>query len=107
MDDIIQRHTKDKRRILSGDYMKTYTVYQCEYCLSVYNNVKEARLCEAKCLNLTLDEYMEYLELLEREKSVFGMAACFSNDDIRKRCDDVINDIIAFQEKHGITNSRW
>lgn len=87
--------------------MKSKTIYQCEYCLSEYTSVKEARQCEADCLKLTMDEYMEYLELLAEEKSIFGIAACCSNDNIRKRCDDVIKEIIAFQEKHGITDSKW
>lgn len=87
--------------------MKSRTIYQCEYCLSEYKTSSEAHKCEADCLKLSLEEYMEYLELLAEEKSAFGIAACASNDEIRERCDKALRAVIEFQEKYGITDSKW
>lgn len=87
--------------------MKTKTIYQCEYCLSEYQTMKEAIECEASCLKLTLDEYDEYVEMLNREKTASYIVSRTSNEETRNLYDKCIKDVIEFQEKHGITDSRW
>lgn len=87
--------------------MKTKTIYQCEYCLSEYQTVKEAIKCEASCLKLTLDEYEEYVEMLNREKTASYIVSRTSNEETRNLYDKCIKDVIEFQQKHGITDSRW
>ena len=87
--------------------MRSKTIYQCEYCLTEYKTSKEAHKCEADCLKLTMDEYVEYLELLSEEKSAFGQASCVMNDDVRERCDNAVKAVVKFQEEHGITDSKW
>lgn len=87
--------------------MKTKTTYQCEYCLTEYKTSKEACECEASCLKLTWDEYMEYLDLLSREKTTSYIVSRTSNEKTRKLFNDCIKDVIEFQQKHGITDSRW
>ena len=64
--------------------MKTRTVYICEFCHSEYKTSKEAYECEAKCLGLTVEQYKEYVNLLQEERSVFGKASCSMNDEIGK-----------------------
>ena len=87
--------------------MKTKTIYQCEYCLSEYQTVKEVIKCEASCLKLTLDEYDEYVEMLNREKTASYIVSRTSNEETRNLYDKCIKDVIEFQQKHGITDSRW
>ena len=87
--------------------MKSRTIYQCEYCLSEYETSKEAHKCEADCLKLTLDEYIEYLDLLVREKTTAYLVGRTKNETTEKLFDDAIKDVIEFQKKHGITDSRW
>lgn len=86
--------------------MTIKTTYQCEYCLSEYMTSKEACKCEADCLKLTWDEYMEYLDLLAREKQTSYLVSRTSNDVTRRLFDEAINDVVKFQEKHGITDSK-
>lgn len=87
--------------------MKTKTTYQCEYCLTEYKASKEACECEASCLKLTWDEYTDYLEILTREKTASCILSRESNEETRKLFDDCVREVIEFQEKHGITDSRW
>lgn len=87
--------------------MKYKTIYQCEYCLSEYETSKEAYKCEADCLKLTLDEYAEYLDLLAREKNTSYLISRTKNETTEKLFDDAIKDVLEFQQKHGITDSRW
>ena len=87
--------------------MKTKTTYQCEYCLSEYTTSSEAYKCEADCLKLTWDEYTEYMHLLTRERNASYIVSRRSNEKTRKLLDDCIKDVIEFQEKHGITDSKW
>ena len=87
--------------------MKTKTIYQCEYCLTEYKTSKEAYECEADCLKLTWDEYTDYLEMLTREKTASYIVSRENNEETRKLFDDCIKDVIEFQQKHGITDSRW
>ena len=86
--------------------MKTKTIYQCEYCLTEYKTSKEAYKCEASCLELTWDEYTEYLEMLTREKIASYILSRESNEETRKLFNDCIREVIKFQEKHGIIDSR-
>lgn len=87
--------------------MKSKTIHQCEYCLSVYDTPKEARQCEADCLKLTMEEYVDYLAMLTREKTASYILSRESNEETRKLFHDCVNEVIEFQEKHGITDSRW
>lgn len=87
--------------------MKSRTIYQCEYCLSEYKTSKEAHKCEADCLKLTLDEYIEYLDLLAREKTTAYLVSRTKNETTEQLFNDAIKDVMEFQKKHGITDSRW
>lgn len=86
--------------------MKTKIIYICEFCDRQYKTSKEAYECEAKCLGLTTNEYKEYLELLEEERRAFSQLHVATNDTTRKRCDDAVKAVIAFQEKHGFVDNR-
>lgn len=87
--------------------MKVKHRYQCEYCLSDYETQADALKCEAECLKITMDEYMEYKTLLKEERDAFGQASCMMNDKVRERCDNTVRAVIKFQEEHGITDSKW
>ena len=87
--------------------MKSRTIYQCECCLSEYETSKEACECEASCLKLTWDEYMEYLDLLAREKTTSYLVSRTKNETTEKLFNDCIKDIIEFEKKYGITNSKF
>lgn len=86
--------------------MKTGMIYICEFCDNKYKTSKEAYDCEAKCLGLTADEYKEYKYLLREEQNAFSEASCVNNEATRKRCDDAIKAVIAFQKKHGFVDNR-
>lgn len=86
--------------------MKQRTIYQCEYCSTEYKNYSEAFQCEAKCLGLTQDEYIKYLDLLAEEKDAGSAIYICKNDKTEKRFDDAIRNVIAFQKKHGIEMTR-
>lgn len=86
--------------------MKTKTIYQCEYCLSEYSSSNDAIQCEAKCLNLTVDEYKEYMDILWREKMASLAVSKSKNERTEKLWDDCIKDVLEFQKKHGIVDNR-
>ena len=56
--------------------MKSNIIYTCDYCNSQHKSFTEACECEAKCLGLTIDEYKEYLDLLEEERRAFALYFC-------------------------------
>ena len=86
--------------------MKIKTIYICDFCDRQYKTSKEAYECEAKCLGLTTNEYKEYLDLLEEERRAFSQLHVATNDTTRKRCDDAVKAVIAFQEKHNFVDNR-
>ena len=83
--------------------MKIKAIYQCECCMKEYKSREEALKCERKCLDLTVEEYNEYLELLKEEKWAFGIAANRTNDEVREMCHEAVRKVIEFQKKHNIT----
>ena len=87
--------------------MKQKIIYQCEYCLTEYKTYKEAFKCEADCLKLTEDEYREYLDLLDKERDAGCTISVRKNEETEKMFDDAIRNVIEFQKKHGITDSKW
>lgn len=87
--------------------MKSRTIYQCEYCLSEYKTSEEAHKCEADCLKLTWDEYIEYLDLLAIEKTATCIISRTKNAITEKLCDAAIKGVMEFREKHGITDAGW
>lgn len=86
--------------------MKSNIIYTCDYCNSQHKSFNEACECEAKCLGLTIDEYKEYLDLLEEERRAFAEASGENNDRIRKRCDNAVISVIEFQKKYGFVDNR-
>lgn len=87
--------------------MKQKTIYQCEYCLTEYDTYKDAFTCEASCLKLTESEYREYLDLLDKERVAGCVVSVRKNEETEKMFDDAIRNVIEFQKKHGITDSKW
>lgn len=86
--------------------MKTKIIYICEFCDRQHKTEKEAYECEANCLGLTINEYKEYLDLLEEERIAFSQRHVVNNEITRKRCDDAVKVVIAFQEKYGFIDNR-
>lgn len=86
--------------------MKTKTVYMCDFCNKEYNRSIDAYKCEAEHLGLTIDEYKEYMNLLEEERRAFSAASSVVNNEIRKRCDDTIKAVFDFQKEHNFTDNR-
>lgn len=75
-------------------------------CGTEYRSFNEAYKCEAKCLGLTVDQYKEYIKLLQEEKKAFRLAEDTLNDDTRKRYDDAIKAVIAFKNIYNIMDTR-
>lgn len=86
--------------------MKTKIIYICEFCDSQHKTEKEAYECEANCLGLTINEYKEYLDLLEEERRAFSQVHVCRNKETIKRCDDAVEAVIVFQEKHDFVDNR-
>lgn len=86
--------------------MKTRTVYICEFCHSEYKTSSEAYKCEAKCLGLTVEQYKEYVNLLQEEKRAFSSASCSMNDEIIKRCDKAVKAVLDFKREHNFIDNR-
>ena len=86
--------------------MKTKLIYICEFCGKEHKNSEDALKCEATHLNLTVDQYKEYMDLLKEEKRAFGAASCANNEDIRKRCDCAVQAVLDFQKKYGFVDNR-
>ena len=82
--------------------MKVRTFYQCEYCWSEYQSAKEAYKCEADCLKLTMEEYKEYVDMLNRAKTAGYIVSRTKNTDTEKLFDDCIKELVDFEEKHHI-----
>ena len=80
------------------------TIYQCEYCKTIYETSKKALKCEADCLNLTEDEYLEYLDLLARKKITRYLVSRDNDETAKKLFDDCIKDVAEFQKRHGIAS---
>lgn len=86
--------------------MKTLTSYQCDFCGCVYENPKDAYKCEAACLGITVDQYTEYLKLLEEETHAFQEYSIERNEFTKRRCDKAVKAVIDFQKKYGFTDDR-
>lgn len=84
--------------------MKRKMMYICEMCNKQYFKEKEARECEAKCLGLTICEYLEYIGLLKEEERAYDFVSHTNNQHSRKKYEDKANAVIEFQNKHDITN---
>ena len=84
--------------------MRVRTVFECEICKNQYDKKKEAIDCEANCLGLTGNEYLEYIELLKEKKKAHAFASHTNNRHTIKKCDDTTNAVIEFQNKHKLKN---
>lgn len=86
--------------------MRTKIRYVCEHCNSEYETSYHAEECEAKHLGLTISEYSEYKELLEKEREAFSTVSCRNNPATRQACDDAVAAVLEFQKKYGFTDNR-
>lgn len=85
--------------------MKQYTTYICETCNKESRSADEIKSCEAAHLGLTVNEKLEYDVLQEIVKRRSYTVSVTKNEKTEKDFDDAINEIIAFEKKHGI--KKW
>ena len=86
--------------------MRKKVVYVCEHCKGEFLNADDALKCEAGHLNLTLEEYNEYLSLLEKEKYCGIKISCTKNEHTEKEFEEAIKNVIDFKKKHNIVDNK-
>lgn len=82
--------------------MKTKTVFVCETCDKHHDLAVDALKCEADHLALTLDEYQEYLSLLNKEKHCGINVSIAKNEKTEKAFDEAVAAVLEFKKKHNI-----
>ena len=82
--------------------MKYYTMYVCETCGYESKNVDDMEAHEASHLSLTVDELHEYNKLKSIARDMGATVSYANNEETRRQFDKSIEDLIAFEEKHGI-----
>lgn len=82
--------------------MKSYTVYECEFCGKVSRNQAEIAECEASHYGLTVDEMKEWHRLKELVKNKCYVVSVTKNAKTDKEADDAINVLLEFEKQHGI-----
>ena len=82
--------------------MKSYTMYVCETCEFECRSIKKMMEHEAEHLGLTVKELEKYNAIQSWIKYVSGVVATTNNKRTREEYDKAIENLIAFEEKHGI-----
>lgn len=82
--------------------MNIITMFQCECCHKTYERSDDALKCEMRCLNLTEKEYLEYTNLKLAVRTASCRVAKTKNKISDEMYDKSINNLIAFEEAHGI-----
>ena len=82
--------------------MKQYTIYVCETCGCESKNCDEMREHEASHLGLTVKEMEAYNALKSFARYMGSVVSNTNNETTRKRFDESIEDLIAFEKEYGI-----
>ncbi len=83
--------------------MLTITMYKCEECGKVSKSLREILDCEASHLGLTVEEMKEYKLLQEKAKNASFSVWITANDKTRACEEKAIKELIAFEQKHNLT----
>lgn len=82
--------------------MKQIIYYVCEKCGFKSEDAKSVEECEARHLNLSVEEYRNYLDL-KREAAHYGsIVSETNNEQTRKQFDIACEELTDFEVKHGI-----
>ena len=86
--------------------MRSYTMYVCEVCGKESRDAMEIKEHEASHLGLTIPEYEEYLKKQGFVRRLSATVSITNNEITRKRVDDAIEDLLAFENAHGIKDGK-
>lgn len=86
--------------------MKQYTVYVCETCGYESRDVEDIRKHEASHLGLTVKEMESYRALKSFASYMGSVVAEKNNEETRKKFDEAVEKLIAFEKEHGIKDGK-
>ena len=81
--------------------MKHYTMYVCETCGYESKSFDDMEQHEANHLGMTVAELHEYHALKSFAEYMGSVILEKKNEDTEKQFDKAIEDLTAFEEKHG------
>lgn len=82
--------------------MKMYQVYVCEYCGKEYKSHKDAELCEATHIGLSVSEKHTW-DALKSAAEYFGRVVSKTNNErTRATYDDAIKKLVSFEQSHHL-----
>lgn len=82
--------------------MKRYTMYVCETCGYESKSFDDMEEHEASHLGLTVEELHEYHALKSFAEYMGKYLSHTNNEETRTKFDNAIENLIAFEERHGI-----
>ena len=86
--------------------MKEVTMYKCSYCNKLFSSSHECLVHEALMFNLSLEEYKKWLKLQEKAKQASFNVTVVHNEDNIRIVDETYRNMLAFEEKHNLTDSK-
>lgn len=82
--------------------MKNYMMYVCETCGYKSEDAKEIMQHEADHLGLTVEEMEQYRALKSFASYMGSVVSHAKNEATDKAFDDAIQNLLDFEQKHGI-----
>lgn len=84
--------------------MKQMIFYCCEVCGRRFDNKYDAQADEAKCYNLTLQEYLRWKDLCCAAAKAERIVASIKNLDTEDAFDSAIKELVDFERKHELSS---
>ena len=82
--------------------MKHYTMYVCETCGYENRSRDDVEEHEASHLGLTVKEMHEYQSLISFAQYMSWKNSYASNEETRRKFDEAIDNLVSFEEEHGL-----
>ena len=86
--------------------MKNFTIYTCDFCGYQSSDFEYMRKHEAEHLGLTVEEMESYNSLKSFAAHMGSVVADKNNEETRKKFDEAVEKLIAFEKEHGIKNDK-
>ena len=86
--------------------MKSFTIYTCDFCGYQSSDFEYMRKHEAEHLGLTVEEMESYNSLKSFAAHMGSVVADKNNEETRKKFDEAVEKLIAFEKEHGIKDGK-
>lgn len=86
--------------------MKHFTIHTCDFCGYQSSNYDHMRKHEAEHLGLTVEEMESYNSLKSFAAYMGSIIAEKNNNETKKKFDEAVENLVAFEKEHGIENGK-